>query len=65
MFHYFEEFDSEYMRIDLRESMVIFARLLRNKIIAHLKLTFRAERPLPPQFLQQKLMMVAESGEYF
>jgi len=36
-----------------------------DKIIRHLKLTFRAERPPPPQFLQQKLMMVAESGEYF
>ena len=36
-----------------------------DKIIRHLKLTLRAERPPPPQFLQQKLMMVAESGEYF
>jgi hypothetical protein len=36
-----------------------------DKIIAHLKLTFMAERP-PPQFVQKELLMVAEeSGEYF
>ena len=36
-----------------------------DKIIAHLKLTFMAERP-PPQIVQQELLMAAEeSGEYF
>ena len=37
-----------------------------DKIIAHLKLTFMAERPLPPQSLPQELLMAAEeSEEYF
>jgi len=37
-----------------------------DKIIAHLKLTFMAERPPPPQSVQQELLMAAEeSGEYF
>jgi len=36
-----------------------------DKIIAHLKLTFLAERP-PPQIVQQELMMAAEErNEYF
>ncbi len=36
-----------------------------DKIIAHLKLTFMAERPPPPQSVQQELLMAAEeSGEY-
>jgi len=34
--------------------------------IAHLELTFEAERPLHPQIVQQELLMVAEErGEYF
>jgi hypothetical protein len=37
-----------------------------DRIIAHLKLTFEAERPPPPHVLQQELLMAAEeSGEYF
>ena len=37
-----------------------------DRIIAHLKLTFHAERPPPPQVLQQELLMAAEEkGEYF
>jgi hypothetical protein len=37
-----------------------------DRIIAHLELTFDAERPPPPQFVQQQLLMAAEeSGEYF
>ena len=37
-----------------------------DKIIDHLKLTFMAERPPPPQSLQQELLMAAEErGEYF
>ncbi|MFB0564386.1 MAG: hypothetical protein ACETWK_01750 [Candidatus Aminicenantaceae bacterium] len=37
-----------------------------DKIIAHLKLTFMAERPPPPQSVRQKLLMAAEErGEYF
>jgi len=37
-----------------------------DKIIAHLKLTFMAERPPPPQSIQQELLMAAEEkGEYF
>jgi hypothetical protein len=37
-----------------------------DKIIAHLKLTFHAERPPPPQFVQKELLMAAEErGEYF
>jgi hypothetical protein len=31
-----------------------------DKIIAHLKLTFLAERPPPPQIVQQELLMAAE-----
>jgi len=37
-----------------------------DKIISHLKLTFMAERPPPPQFVQKELLMAAEErGEYF
>ena len=37
-----------------------------DKIIAHLKLTFMAERPPPSQIVQKKLLMAAEErGEYF
>ena len=37
-----------------------------DKIIAHLKLTFMAERPPPPRVVQQELLMAAEEkGEYF
>jgi len=37
-----------------------------DKIIAHLKLTFMAERPPPPHNCEQLLSMVAEErGEYF
>ena len=37
-----------------------------DKIIAHLKLTFMAERPPPSQVVQQELLMAAEErGEYF
>ncbi|MFP4083154.1 MAG: acid--CoA ligase [Candidatus Aminicenantes bacterium] len=37
-----------------------------DKIIAHLKLTFMAERPPPSQVVQQQLLMAAEEmGEYF
>jgi hypothetical protein len=37
-----------------------------DKIIAHLKLTFMAELPPPPQNVQQELLMAAEErGEYF
>ena len=37
-----------------------------DKIIAHLKLIFMAERPPPPQIAQQELLMAAEeSGEFF
>ena len=37
-----------------------------DKIIAHLKLTFMAERPPPPHNCEQLLSMAAEErGEYF
>jgi len=37
-----------------------------DRIIAHLELTFEAERPPPPHNVQQELLMVAEeNGEYF
>jgi hypothetical protein len=37
-----------------------------DKNIRHLKLTFEAERPPPPQSVQQELLMaVRDSGEYF
>jgi hypothetical protein len=36
-----------------------------DRIIAHLKLTFEAERPPPPQIVQQELLMAAEErGDY-
>jgi hypothetical protein len=36
------------------------------RIINHLKLTFVAERPPPPQFAYQEILMAAEAGgEYF
>jgi len=37
-----------------------------DRIIRHLKLTFMAERPPPPQSVQKELRMaVEERGEYF
>jgi len=37
-----------------------------DRIIAHLKLTFEAERTPPPQVVQQEFLMAAkEIGEYF
>jgi len=37
-----------------------------DRIIAHLELTFEAERPPPPHNVQQELLLAAEeSGEYF
>jgi len=37
-----------------------------DRIIAHLELTFVAERPPPPRNAQQELLMGAEEiGEYF
>ncbi len=37
-----------------------------DRIIDHLKLPFRAERPPPPQSVYQELLMAAESSaEYF
>ena len=37
-----------------------------DRIIAHLELTYEAERPPPPYNVQQELLMAAEeSGEYF
>ncbi len=37
-----------------------------DKIIAHLKLTFMAERPPPSQIVQKELLMAAEErSEYF
>jgi hypothetical protein len=34
-----------------------------DRIIAHLKLTFMAERPPPPQILQHELLMAAEERD--
>jgi len=37
-----------------------------DRIIAHLKLTFEAERPPPSHIAHQELLMAAEErGEYF
>jgi len=37
-----------------------------DRIIAHLKLIFEAERPPPPHNIQQELLMAAEGhGEYY
>ena len=37
-----------------------------DKIIDHLKLTFMAERPPPPQVVRQEFLMATEErGEYF
>ena len=36
-----------------------------DRIIAHLELTFEAERPPPPRVLQQELLMAAESHEEY
>ena len=36
-----------------------------DRIIAHLKLSFHAERPPPPQFHQQELLMAAEEHEEY
>jgi hypothetical protein len=36
-----------------------------DKIIAHLKLTFMAERPPPPQIVQQEFLMEAEEREEY
>jgi len=36
-----------------------------SSFIRHLDLSFKAERPPPPRFLQQELLIAAEEGEYF
>jgi len=36
-----------------------------DRIIGHLKLTFEAERPPPPQSVQQELLMAAEERENY
>ena len=36
-----------------------------DRIIAHLELTFEAERPPPPRVLQQELLMAAERHEEY
>jgi len=36
-----------------------------DRIIGHLKLTFEAERPPPPQIVQQESLIAAVHGEYF
>jgi hypothetical protein len=36
-----------------------------DRIIRHLKLTFEAERPTPPQVVQQELLMAAEEREEY
>jgi len=36
-----------------------------DRIIAHLGLTFDAERPLPPRVVQQELLMAAEEHEEY
>ncbi|NOR22094.1 MAG: hypothetical protein GQ476_05355 [Candidatus Aminicenantes bacterium] len=51
----------------MRESLLSFIENHKviDKIIAHLKLIFMAERP-PPHVVQQELLMAAEeSGEHF
>ncbi|MGB2763405.1 MAG: acid--CoA ligase [Candidatus Aminicenantaceae bacterium] len=46
--------------------LAIITFLQIDKIIAHLKLIFFAERPPPPKALQQELLMASEEmGEYF
>ncbi len=36
-----------------------------DRIISHLKLTFHAERPPPPQVVQQELFIAAEGREEY
>jgi hypothetical protein len=36
-----------------------------HKIIAHLELSFEAERPLPPHSVQQDLLMAAKGDTVF
>ena len=36
-----------------------------DRTIGRLKLTSEAERPPPPQIVQQELLVAAEHGEYF
>jgi hypothetical protein len=36
-----------------------------DKIIKHLKLSFEAERPRPPQLLQYEFLMAAEEREEY
>jgi len=36
-----------------------------DRIIAHLKLTFEAERPPPPHIAHQELLMAAEEREEY
>ena len=49
-------------------SLISFIEELKtiDRTIANLELTFEAEWPPPPHFVQQELLMAAEeSGEYF
>ena len=56
---------SECQLVDIRENRKGFGARPK-RIIAHLKLTFMAERPPPPQIVQQELLMAAEEREdYF
>jgi len=49
-----------------REQSFITDYPVVDRIIRHLKLSFQAERPPPPQIAQQELLMAAEErGEYF
>ena len=57
-------FTREVFSLLLREKLIGLP--LVEKILRHLKLTFMAERPPPPQALQQELLVAAEErGEYF
>jgi len=51
--------------LNYRRDTIIEDHKVIDKIIAHLKLIFMAERPPPSQVVQQELMMAAEErGEY-
>jgi hypothetical protein len=43
--------------------MKVIAFIEDHKVIAHLKLTFMAERPPPPQILQHELLLANEERE--
>jgi hypothetical protein len=69
LFHYFDRFLAEFFSREVFALLLgeeLISEAVVDRIIHHLKLTFVAERPPPPQIAFQELLMAEEAGgEYF